>query len=316
MSISLGAAGRLRGLLALGPKRGDIAYSPDERRRVLEAVTQLTGLLESEVPVNAVAAGTAGAHCRGIDDWRSFPHIDGLDYYGECRAAGPPAREFFDFVPLRNRCLGASLGSISGTALGSTIIQSGLQAFLRGATATSPEDIARVVKELNRAIYGIAAAPDGFYATLFHAFIDPERGELHYVNAGHEPALLIRGRADRVHRLESTGTVIGLTCRASYGRRALRLEAGDVLVAFSDGIAEACGPGGREFGAAGIREVVRRNRGASAPALAGSILQAVDAWRARSQPTADRTVVVVRFVGPVEARVFEERAADLAFAAA
>lgn len=237
-----------------------------------------------------------------------LPRIRGLDYHGECRAAGAVGRDFFDFPSPSEQGLGVAVGDLSALGAGSAIMLSGMQALLRGLTSHGCGDISGMVEELNRALH--RTSPGDFYATLFYAHVDPVRRELHYVNAGHEPALLIR-QAGRVYQLGSTGTVLGLTSRSAYGRRTVPLEPGDVLVAYTDGVAEAADAEGREFGSHGVLRVVRGHPFAKAADLARGILTAADRFTADSVPADDRTVAVVRFTGEAGKDLLESEACEL-----
>ena len=249
---------------------------------------------------------------------RSLPsrlaRIPGLDYHGECLPAGEVGGDFFDFIPLRNRAMVAAVGDVSGNGIGAALMMSSLQAFLRGLTGDGREETARVVRDLNRRVCEMS--PDNFYASLFYARIDPLEQRLHFINAGHEPALLVRKRGLRAHRLESTGTVLGLTGHAAYRQRTMPLEPGDVLVLLTDGVTEAVDATGRELSDADVLDVVRRQPDARASQMVEQIVDAVDRFTNHSRPADDRTVAVVRFTGMERETEFESRAAEVAFAAA
>jgi sigma-B regulation protein RsbU (phosphoserine phosphatase) len=242
-----------------------------------------------------------------------MPRIQGVDYYGACRPAQDVGGDFYDFVALEPRGLAVSVGDVSGHGLGAGILMSGLQALLRGLTAHGQNEIGRVVGEVNHAAW--LASPDNFYATLFYAHLDPLRRQLHYVSAGHEPALLIRRSKPRVYRLDSTGTVLGLSDRTAYGHRTIPLETGDLLIAHTDGITDARNRAGREFGERGLLAVVERCPDARACDLASEILEAVDRYAVRGDPADDRTVVVVRLNGAAEDGLFDTTGAMVAAAA-
>lgn len=247
-----------------------------------------------------------------------MPTVSGLDYHGEFRpAASAVAKaggDFFDFVPLSNSSLVFSLGELSGAGGGTAVLMSGLRASLRGFAENGPHRIATTVEALNRTICDLS--PDDLYARLFYARLDGSAGELTYVGAGHEPALLVRRRPARVRRLESTGAVMGLTRRSVYRQRSVALEPGDLLVAFSDGLADALSPVGRAFTEAGVLEAVFQTPDASATDLAREILVAADRFTAHAAPSDDRTVVVVRFHGQGAETVLERHTAEPVFAAA
>jgi phosphoserine phosphatase RsbU/P len=240
-----------------------------------------------------------------------LPHIDGLAYYGECRPAGNVGGDFFDFVALPENRLAVSVGDVSGQGIGAAIMMSGLQLYLRGLSALGRDEIGGLVRELNRAVY--QTSPDNVYATLFYAHLDPLRRQLHYVSAGHEPALLIRASTARVHRLESTGTVLGLTDRTTYGRRTLQIFPGDLLVAFTDGITEALDAQGRELREIGVIEIAQRYSDARPAELVARIL---DASARHAAPSDDRTVVVIRATSSVDKPIYDESEIELSLAAA
>lgn len=226
----------------------------------------------------------------------------GLDYYGECRPARDTGGDFHDFVPLAPHGLAVSVGDVPVHGPGAGILMSGLRALLRGLTAHGTREIGRVAGDLNRAAW--QASSGNFYATLFHAYLDPVRHQLEYVSAGHEPALLIRHRNGRVHRLDSTGTVLGLSDRTVYGHRIVPLEPGDLLIAHTDGVTDARNAEGIEFGELGVLRAVERHPGARACDLARAILEAIDRHACCARQD-DRTVVVVRFKGAAAQGGFE-----------
>ena len=248
---------------------------------------------------------------------RVFPcptHIvEGLDYYGECRTEGDLSGDFFDFAPLPERGLLVAVGDVSRRGAGAAIIMSGLQLLLRSLSAGGNGHLQSVVRELNRSVCDIS--PPNFYATLFYASIDPARRQMKYVSAGHEPALLFRP-GGRVRRLESTGTVLGLTARSAFRESAAALEAGDVLVAFTGGVTEAADFDGREFGEEGVLRVLERHPDAGAAELSARILDSAANFRTPSSGVEDRTVVVARLVAAEAKEPFAREAADVACAAA
>ena len=242
-----------------------------------------------------------------------LPHIPGLDYYGDCQPAGDVGGDFFDFVPDRTNDLVMTVGDVSGHDREAAMLMSFVQTLLHSLAAQPHGAISEVVHELNRAVCRVS--PDHFFVTLFCAAFDPRSRELHYTSAGHEPALLVRNHGGRAIRLESTGTVLGLTTRAVYGQRRIGLEPGDVLVAFTDGVTEATDSQGRELRDIGILQVVREYPYASSTELVGRIMDAAGRFAGQAPPADDRTVAVVRFMGPADARIGAE-AAEMAFAAA
>jgi phosphoserine phosphatase RsbU/P len=247
-----------------------------------------------------------------------MPILSGLDYHGEFRpavaAAARQGGDFFDFIPLPGAGLALALGELSGGASATSVLMSGLRSSLRGFAENGPSRISTTVQALNRTLCELS--PDDLYARLFYARLDAATRELTYVAAGHEPVLLVRRHPLRVRRLESTGAVMGLTRRSEYRQRTVSLEPGDLLVAFSDGVADATNPCGRVWTEAGVLEAVCQTPDASATDLSRDIMAALDRFTAHAAPADDRTVLVVRVQGRGRRPVQEDRATEPVFAAA
>ena len=226
--------------------------------------------------------------------------LAGLDYYGECRPARDAAWDFFEFIPVDRQSLICSLGRIHARGTSAACTMASLQAFLRSLTRHHRGSFAAVVRDLNRAIYEIA--PDTFYASLFYAWVDPARAQLHYVSAGHGPVLLIRPGDPHVRRLENTGTVLGLSLRVDLRQRTADLQPGDLLLAMTDGVTDML----RE------EEVLEIVDGGAAMRPVDLVRHVLDAARGSD----DRTALAVRLQRHAEMPMFEVEGAELAYSAA
>jgi sigma-B regulation protein RsbU (phosphoserine phosphatase) len=224
----------------------------------------------------------------------------GLDYYGEARPARETGRDFFDFLSIGCEGLVCSIGRINGSGIGASFAMASLQAFLRGLTRHHRGTAAEIVNELNRTVCEIS--PDNFYASLFYAWIDPARGEVVYVNAGHEPVLLLSGADARVRRLENTGTVLGLSPRMGYRQRTVALEPGDLLLAATDGVT----------GALCEDDIVAMLYDFCKSRPVDLVVRVLDA----AASAEDCAALAVRLKGPSARLILEEEAAELAMAAA
>jgi serine phosphatase RsbU (regulator of sigma subunit) len=323
--VPIVVAEQIRGALAFGPKKNGCPYSAADRKLMREVAALISNLMQSERLAYFLAANIDRLHRIRLDLTRAhdvqsrfypsmLPRIHGLDYYGMCQLAGDVGGDFFDFIPTAKQALVASIGDISGTGISAAILMSGVQSILRGLTADGHGNISTIVQELNRAVYEIS--PDIFFPTLFYAHIDPMLGRLQYVSAGHETALLVRKDARRLERLERTGTVLGLTNHTAYAHRTLTLGAGDVLIAFTDGIAEVVDDNGCQSCEASIIETIRRRPGAGASEVVRLVVEAVEHFTGESGQADDRTVIAVRYTGMAEKASADASIAEAMFAAA
>src|SRR6516225_9823997 len=175
-----------------------------------------------------------------------LPPALGLDYCGQCRPAREVGGDYYDFLELPGGRFGIAIGDVSGKGVGAALMMASLEASLR-ALASVVEDPAELMERVSSLLH--QASSSNRYATLFYAFYDPASRRLSYVNAGHNPPVVLRscGDAFQVFRLETGGPVIGLL-QHSYERGVFSHEPGDLLVLFTDGVSESMNARFEEWG--------------------------------------------------------------------
>ena len=164
-----------------------------------------------------------------------------------------------------------------------------LQASVRSLFPTAPTPGA-LHERLNDALYRSSSAAR--YATALLADFDPGTRRLTYSNAGHLPALLVR--RDETVRCDEGGMPIGLFEGSVYDTGTLALAPGDLLALFTDGVTEAPAPGGEEFGAERLAELLRAHRDHALEAVLEAVLDALLAWSGPVDPHDDVTLVLAR----------------------
>jgi sigma-B regulation protein RsbU (phosphoserine phosphatase) len=136
------------------------------------------------------------------------------------------------------------------------------------------------------------------FVTLMFGIIDGA-GSLTYCNAGHNPPFVL-GKSG-IRRLEEGGPVVGLLEFAPYAQDIVRLDPGDVIVIFSDGVSEALDAGGEEFGDARLEAVATAARDETSAQLVDRIVVAVREFTKGAPQSDDITVMVIRYLGPAAA---------------
>jgi sigma-B regulation protein RsbU (phosphoserine phosphatase) len=222
------------------------------------------------------------------------PAVAGLDYSGLCRAAMGIGGDYYDFFRLGDTVLGLALGDVSGKGTPAALLMATLRADVRSQAMRRPAALAELAVNLNRLVYD--CSPANRYATLFYGEYDAPARRLRYVNAGHNPPVLVRSHSTqpRVVRLATTGPVIGMMPGCEYTEAAVTLEPGDVLVAFSDGITEAMNEDGEEWGDERLTALVARQSGITAARQNDAVFHAVDAFAGRAPQHDDMTLVTIR----------------------
>jgi len=223
---------------------------------------------------------------------RQLPCNCGLEFSAVCVPARGISGDFYDVIRLREGRLAFGIADVSGKGVPAAILMANLQAMLRifSETNSSP---AELCAQLNHHLHEVTE-PSRF-ATFFYAQWDPVRREIHYVNAGHNPPILLG--SDGSQRLSTGGFPLGLFPAAIFDVGHISLQTGDILVLYSDGITEASGPKDEEFGEVRLEALVAGRRTESLKKVQEAVLEAVGRWSGKEREEDDMTLVIVRATG-------------------
>lgn len=197
--------------------------------------------------------------------------------------------DYYDFLTLGPQTLLAVIADVEGKGVGSALVMSNLQATLR-ALAMHLHSLEVLMLSLNEMIYNDTKSEK--FLSCFLGLIDTRRNGLHYINAGHCPPLVVRGKDGSHEELSTGGTVIGLFPDTQYQRGSVQLEPGDILVCCTDGITEASNTREEEFGIAGLAECVALHRTKPAQQIVDAVLADVLTF-SRGGPHQDDKVLML-----------------------
>jgi serine phosphatase RsbU (regulator of sigma subunit) len=219
-----------------------------------------------------------------------------LDFAVEFTPASEVGGDFYDLFRVPNGAVALVLGDVAGKGLPAAILMGVIHGVVRAASARwtggNHAELAAYVNELL-----CSRTAGNRYVTLFWGSIDADGRTLRYVNAGHLPPLLFRRTAAggvAVERLEEGGPVVGLMPGVPYRVGEARLEDGDLLVAFSDGLSEAANASDEEFGSERVIEAVASRVDRPPADVLTGILDSVRTFTAGEPPRDDLCVLVVR----------------------
>ena len=218
------------------------------------------------------------------------PAIDSLSYSARCRQVYELGGDCYDFVQLPDNRLAGAVGDASGKGVAAALMISNVQSSLRTAALCSKNDLAGILRLVNRQVH--ATSRSGRYATLFFGVFDPATRILQYVNAGHNPPLVIR-RDGSTAWLEAGGPPVGIFPDSTYEQGSIQLDAGDVVLAYTDGVVEALSPNGEEWQVERLRQAATESGAEGADDIADGIFASMDEF-SRGRQTDDATVVVMR----------------------
>ena len=213
-----------------------------------------------------------------------------LDYAARCRQVRELGGDCYDFMPLPDDRLAVAVGDASGKSLAAALMISNVQSSLRTAAFFTCSDVAATVKAVNRHVH--ATSLPNRYATLFYGVFDPPSRTLRYVNAGHNPPLVIRpdGSVDWLRR---GGSPVGLFSDCTYEEGVVELNSGDLMVGYTDGVAEAMNPAGEEWGVEGFQRAAVESSAQHAEGVVNAIFTAMDTF-SQGRQSDDATVAVIR----------------------
>jgi phosphoserine phosphatase RsbU/P len=210
-----------------------------------------------------------------------------LSYHARCRQMRALGGDCFHFIPLPGQRVVLAVADASGKGLPAALIVANVQSSLRTAALFAPEDPAAVVSAVNNQLH--ACSPVDRYATLFYGVFDGNTRTLQYVNAGHNPAVVMR-RGQAVDWLEASEPPVGLFAETVYRAHAVQLYPGDLIVAYTDGIVEATNNANEDWGVEGLLAAIRRCRTLRPESVVEAAFATLDEFSGGNQ-TDDTTVL-------------------------
>jgi sigma-B regulation protein RsbU (phosphoserine phosphatase) len=307
--LPLPGRNRLMGMMALGPKRSEAAYTPADLH-LLHTVATQTGLA-IEVAELAHSLATEAAQRERVNremeiarevQERLFPQqmpvLPGATLAGHCRPALGVGGDYYDVFDLGEGRTGLAVGDVSGKGISAALLMASLRASLRGVTLDNPRDFANLMDKVNRLVFEASAS--NRYATFFFAAFDPATRRLECVNAGHNPPILLRSGLDgatQTLRLEADGPVVGLLPLAPYTEQSMTLMPGDVLLLYTDGISEAMTHDDEEWGEERLIAAAEKVKDKPACEILHALFNAADAFTAGAPQHDDMTLLVLKLEG-------------------
>jgi serine phosphatase RsbU (regulator of sigma subunit) len=286
------------GALLLGPRASGVALS-DEDRDFLRSL--------------AAQAAAAFDHIRLSREWiekqkiekemalareiqrallpDSDPAIEGWDIAGiniPCLTVGG---DYFDYLPRSSGKHWLAIADVSGKGTGPALLMASIQAGLRALAGLGEISLEDLAQRLNEIVYRSTEA--NRYVTAFFSCLDCATGEIEFVNAGHCYPILLR-RSGAVERLKEGGTVIGLFPELTTASGRTTIEAGDLLVMYTDGLSETRSPEGEEFQEERVLSALRGMAGRPSREIVARLVAGVRVFAAEAGLSDDLTLIVAQ----------------------
>jgi serine phosphatase RsbU (regulator of sigma subunit) len=297
LCVPLMVKSELKGVLTAYNKKGEGGFTDGDQR-----ILAIIAMQSAQVIENARLYEQQQAYIRMQEEVRlastiqrdllpkTAPQIPGYDIAGRSIPAQMVGGDYFDFIAMDADHLAVCLGDVSGKGLPASLLMANLQATLRGQSLHEIPVNERVTRS-NELLYR-STDPEKF-ATLFYGVLDQQHHTLTYSNAGHENPFLFKAGGEVV-RLTVGGTVLGVIDHFPFQEGVARIDPGDLLVVFSDGITEAFNIADEQFGEARLEDILKDGVDDAADRLIERIVEAVNTFAGQAPQADDLTLVVMK----------------------
>jgi sigma-B regulation protein RsbU (phosphoserine phosphatase) len=222
---------------------------------------------------------------------RAVPIVDGFDIAGMTSPVREVGGDYFDFIQSVTDRLGVLVADVSGKGLAAALIMVTFRAYIH-ATVINELAMRVVMARVNRLIHDTTGGER--FITTFYGLIDPENKRLLYINAGHNPPLLLRGDGT-VRALDESGLPIGVFDDSRYSESVVDFLPGDILVLYTDGVTEAIDSQDESFGVERLEMIVRASSDLSAHEICRAVAAAVRDFSADvGGPDDDLTISIIK----------------------
>ena len=228
---------------------------------------------------------------------QATPTVPGVQISAVCTPAKEVGGDLFDFLQLQDGRTGVAVADVSGKGVPAALYMT-LAKGLLCSVARSESSTLGLVEKVNAHFH--ACAQRRVFATLALTVLDPERGVVECARAGHNPVLWWQASRGKTRIINPSGIGIGLAPNRLFSRsltvEECRLEEGDVLIVYSDGIPEAMNEQKEEYGMERLERAISQMDGSDATQIRNSLLSDVHRFVGETPPSDDITLVVLRFL--------------------
>jgi serine phosphatase RsbU (regulator of sigma subunit) len=286
----------LLGLLVLGPKLSGEFYDAEDLE-LLAVIARETAVALENIDLFEEVARDRELR-RELEDAsevqiqlfpRVVPRLASGRLAGRCVLARSACGDYYDFLELPEHKVALAIGDVCGQGMSASLLMANVQGLLRTQAATA-ESLGELARKINRHLHGSLGGAK--FCTLFYGVYDDVRRQFEYINAGHNPPLVITPQG--VRYFEATGLPLGLFPEVAHGPRFEELEPGTLLVLYSDGITEARNVRGETYGLNRLLGAISRARDAEVERLLAKILADVNEFTEGAPIEDDRTLVLLK----------------------
>ena len=222
---------------------------------------------------------------------KELPHIPRWSVSHQWQPANKIGGDFYDVIDRMDGEYDLLIADVTDKGIPAALFM----AFANSLLRTSLNGHSSLLEGISRANQRICQDSNhGLYVTLFVARINAKKGEISYVNAGHNAPLHFSKRNGSFSNLSKTGMVLGVDPHAIYEQQTVQIEPMDFMVFYTDGVTEATNANGDDFGINRLQQVILRHCNAAPSEIVDSISKAVNAFIGPDTLKDDITIIVAK----------------------
>jgi sigma-B regulation protein RsbU (phosphoserine phosphatase) len=223
----------------------------------------------------------------------SFPEDSRYEIHAWMTPAKEVGGDFYDFFKLEDGRIGIVMADVSGKGVPAALFMMVSRTLMKG-TAIGENDPATCLKEVNQML--VESNEESMFVTVFYGSFDPATGVLEYANAGHNLPYVVK-ESGEVHPVEcDSGLVLAVMPGFEFPGGSMRLDPGDVVFFYTDGITEAMDEEGVEFGDDELAAVLEEAAGSNAATFNRRAVEAVQEHAGEAAQSDDITCLTLRYV--------------------
>lgn len=221
-----------------------------------------------------------------------IPQLPQLGLAAYSVAAKGVSGDYYDMLPLkRGKKMALLMCDVAGKGVPAAMVMVIIRTIVH-LIAGAEGKTSRVLRWINRGIAGQVSIER--YATMCYLTYDTENYEVEYSNAAHHPLLIYRPNEDRIDTYDTPGLPIGLDKKTEYGEITIKVQPGDVMCLYTDGINEAMNAAGEQFSSESIAESIKRNAARSADEILQLLMEEIETFVAGAPQHDDQTLMIMK----------------------
>ncbi|MDP3396205.1 MAG: SpoIIE family protein phosphatase [Methanoregula sp.] len=293
-----------QGTVALG--KGDLDYhltieTGDEFEELAQSFNTMAADLKKNIEVLRLTTAEKERYAKEMEIAKEIqdnflpeytPTIPGIELAATTLPAMEIGGDLYDFIPVQKDLWGLAIADVSGKGVSAALFMALCSTVIR-VSGSAEADPSVVLERANQLIY--ADGRSSMFITLFYGVLDPANRKFTYVNAGHNPPMLVRSTPPEVRTLEEGRCIaLGVVPEVTITCSELALECGDLIVMYTDGVTEAFNPQDEEFGEERLMKYLKNHHNDPVREIMNGLVDEVRSFCGSRAQSDDITLVIVR----------------------